>query len=123
MFVNTTIYGYVKDGAAYHPGCEPEALDASKDPEVHAIFNWELSEWTPDGLSCDGCGDWIVQRDEPEESVDPDPEPEVREIDPLLLARAYGYDQLTIDFTTPGGSQERRDSARKALAAAREARK
>lgn len=120
MNVNTSIYGYVTDGAAYHPGCEPDELDASTNPAVKALFNWDLSEFSPEGLTCDGCTEWIVEPDEQAEEAT-EPEPVVREIDPLLLARAFGYDQLTIDFTTAPGSQERRESARAAFASARSA--
>lgn len=53
--------------------------DKKKLPVSAQIIRYNLdSEW-PDGLTCDECGEWIVEPDEVEEFEDHDEEPEVEE--------------------------------------------
>lgn len=113
MFVDTTIYGYTIPGGAFHPGCLPESYKPEQHPEVHALFNWDLSEW--DQLSCDACGLWIVEPDSADEDEDEEP-------GTVLAEPVFDVNQLAlpgIDWTTAPGSPERRESVRTALAARR----
>lgn len=71
MMVDTRVYAFVTDGAVYHPACAPDGLTTSE-PEVDAVFSYDDDG---EGLTCDGCGRFIFEPDEPEadeEFVEPD---------------------------------------------------
>ena len=59
MMVDTRIYGYVTDGAAYHPDCVPEGVSVEDPETATALFSYD-DDWD-DGLSCDGCSEFIFE--------------------------------------------------------------
>jgi hypothetical protein len=58
MMVNTTIYGYVTDGGAYHVMCTTRRPDGDHD-DVSALYY--LHDEDPHGLSCDQCREYIFE--------------------------------------------------------------
>lgn len=57
MMVDTTVYGYVGDGAAYCPDCTPE----DEREGMGRVYSTDDTE--PEGMSCDGCGKYIFEPD------------------------------------------------------------
>lgn len=58
MMVDTTIYGYFHDGAAFHVTCTTARPDGDRD-DVTAIYY--LNDDDPHGMVCDACGGFIFE--------------------------------------------------------------
>ena len=57
MMVDTRIYGYVTDGATYHPAC----TDARPGDEQGVSALFYLDDEDPHGLTCDACSEYIFE--------------------------------------------------------------
>ena len=71
MMVDTMVYGYVGDGAVYHPHCirdeEREEYAAETGTVMGRLYSHEDDG---EGLECDTCGLYIFEPDEDEEDDD-----------------------------------------------------
>ena len=58
MMVDTTIYGYVTGGGAYHVDCAGDPADAHDDNWGRLYY---LDDEDPHGLACDECSEYIFE--------------------------------------------------------------
>lgn len=84
MMIDTRIYGYVVDGAVFHPGCLPEEYGNPADnPMIGALFSYHDDD--PHGLACDALDGYIFEPTEPHPFRHP---PNQERID-VLMARCW----------------------------------
>lgn len=69
MFVDTTIYGYTKNGAAYCPACaEKRGLNRADDAEIGALFAYDREDARL--FFCDDCFEWLYGEPESDPEFD-----------------------------------------------------
>lgn len=71
MNFDTTILGYVIDCFVVCTKCANEHyIEEIKTPEAHVVNQYNSTEWSPTGCSCDVCHEYVVEPTEEEEELD-----------------------------------------------------